>query len=86
MGQRVRNAVVPLVLSIDQAADALAISRDSFERHVMADLRLVRIGRRLLVPLHELERWIEHEMAIPLVAELSTSTSQRAFVEGRGAE
>jgi excisionase family DNA binding protein len=78
--------VAPLVLSIDQAADALAISRDSFERHVMADLRLVRIGRRLLVPVHELERWIEHEMAIPLVAELSTRATKHAFAGGRGAE
>ena len=86
MGQRARNAVVPLVLSIDEAADALAISRDSFERHVMPDLRLVRIGRRLLVPVHELERWIEREMAIPLVAELSTRTTKDAFVGGRGAE
>ena len=47
------------------------VSRDSFERHVMAELHLVRIGRRLLVPTRELERWIEREMAIPLVAELS---------------
>lgn len=60
-----------LALSVEEAAEALGVSRDSFERHVMAELRLVRIGRRLLVPTRELERWIEREMASPLVAELS---------------
>ena len=74
------------MLSIDQAADALAISRDSFERHVMADLRLIRVGRRLLVQVHELERWVEGEMAIPLVAELSTRATNHALVGGGGAE
>jgi len=49
----------------------LGISRDSFERHVMAELSLLRVGRRLLVPVHELERWLDREMAIPLIAELS---------------
>ena len=60
-----------IALSVEEAAEALGVSRDSFERHVMAELRVVRIGRRLLVPTRELERWIERQMAIPLVAELS---------------
>jgi excisionase family DNA binding protein len=74
------------VLSIEDAADALSISRDSFERHVMTHLRLVRIGRRLLVPVAELEAWIEREMAIPLVAELSTGATERATLGAPGAE
>jgi hypothetical protein len=52
----------------------------------MAKLRLVRIGRRLLVPTRELERWIEREMAIPLVAELSHPRTEQPFFEERGAE
>jgi excisionase family DNA binding protein len=66
-----------LALSVEEAAEALGVSRDSFERHVLAELRLVRIGRRLLVPTGELERWIECEMAIPLVAELSRPRTER---------
>lgn len=61
-----------LALSVDEAADAIGVSRDTFERHVLASLRLVRVGRRLLVPIVELERWVEREMSIPLIAELST--------------
>lgn len=75
-----------LVLSIDEAANALSVSRDSFERHVMAELRLVRVGRRLLVPVQELEHWIEREMAIPLVAELSDLRARRRVVEDTRAE
>jgi len=60
-----------LALSIDDAARVLSLSRDSFERHVMAQIRVVRVGRRLLVPVRELERWIDRSSSIPLVAELS---------------
>ena len=85
IGQRGRKAA-RLVLSIEEAADALSISRDSFERHVIGDLRLVRVGRRLLVPVAELERWIEREMAMPLVAELSPGATGRALVRAHRAE
>ena len=75
----------PLAVSIEEAASALSISRDSFERHVMPHLRLLRVGRRLLVPMCELDRWIEREMAIPLVAELSLPSTRRSFLGANGA-
>ena len=41
---------VPRVaLTIDEAALALGMSRDHLERHVLPDLRVIRVGRRLLV-------------------------------------
>jgi len=49
---------VPRVaLSREEAAAALGISLDSFERHVQPDVRLIRRGRLRLVPVCELERW-----------------------------
>ena len=60
-----------LALSIEEAAEALSISRDSFERHIMPQLRVVRVGRRLLIPIRELEQWLEHDAAEPLLAELA---------------
>jgi hypothetical protein len=55
-------APVPrLALSRDEAAAALGMSLDSFERHVQPDLRMLRLGRMRLVPVAELERWcVEH--------------------------
>lgn len=65
------KARTTLALSIEEAAAALSISRDSFERYIMPQLRVVRVGRRLLIPVRELEQWLEHEAAEPLLAELA---------------
>ena len=48
-----------LALSPDEAAALLGVSRDYFDDHVIDDLRVVRRGRRILVALAELERWLE---------------------------
>jgi hypothetical protein len=48
-----------LAVTKSQAADMLSISLNSFERYVMADLKLIRKGRLVLVPVDELGRWVE---------------------------
>jgi hypothetical protein len=48
-----------LALTREEAAAAVGMSLDSFERHVQPDLRLLRLGRLRLVPVRELERWAE---------------------------
>lgn len=54
------EAGVPrLALTRAEAATALGMSLDSFERHVQPDLRLVRRGKLRVVPVSELERWLE---------------------------
>jgi len=74
-GRQEENGQLKLVLSIEEAADALSVSRDSFERHVMGEIRLVRLGRRRLVPVVELERWVSSHSARPLLSELAASSS-----------
>ena len=53
-----REARPQLALSKPDAAAALDISINSFERHVQPDLRVVRIGKLRLFPVEELERWL----------------------------
>jgi excisionase family DNA binding protein len=53
-----------VTLTIDEAALALGISRDHLERHVLPDLRVIRVGRRLLVRIAELERWAQRNEAV----------------------
>jgi excisionase family DNA binding protein len=52
-------AVPRLALSKTEAADALGVSVDFLEQHVLHELRIVRRGRRRLIPLTELQRWID---------------------------
>ena len=51
------EAVPRIALTIDEAAAALAMSRDSFERHVMPDLPIIRLGRMRRVACSALEEW-----------------------------
>lgn len=48
-----------LLLSRKEAAAALGVSVDTFERRVQPVIRLVPCGQLLLVPVNELERWCE---------------------------
>lgn len=48
-----------LALSREEAAAAIGMSLDSFERHVQPTLRLIRLGRMRLVPISELSRWLD---------------------------
>jgi excisionase family DNA binding protein len=52
-----------LALSRSEAAEALGISLDSFEPYVQPELRLVRRGRLRLIPVAELERWLDSNAA-----------------------
>jgi hypothetical protein len=49
--------VIPITLQKPQAAAAMGLSVDSFERYVQADVACIRRGRLRLYPVAELERW-----------------------------
>ena len=55
-----------LALTPNEAANALGVSRDFYDQHIAPELRIVRRGRRRLVPVRELERWLEREAALAL--------------------
>jgi excisionase family DNA binding protein len=72
---RPRRATTPprtlgprLALSPDEAAGVLGVSRDYLDQHVMSELRIVRRGRRILIALSELERWLDRAAARGTVA------------------
>lgn len=54
------TTVPRLALSKTEAADALGVSIDFLEQHILHELRIVRRGRRRLIPLTELQRWIDN--------------------------
>lgn len=54
-------AVRPIALTKPQAAAALGVSVDSFERHIQPDLRVIRRGRLRLFAVAEIERWADEQ-------------------------
>ncbi|CAB4894423.1 unannotated protein [freshwater metagenome] len=52
-----------LALSFDEAAAALHVSRDHFDRHIRPHLRLVQQGRVKRVSVGELRRWVDENEA-----------------------
>lgn len=56
--QRATYELPRLALSIEEACGALGISWDLWHEHVAPDMRMVRLGRRRLVPIAELQKWL----------------------------
>lgn len=58
-GDKLNVAPVPrLALSIEEACAALGVSWDMWNEHIAPHVGVVRVGRRKLVPVVELERWL----------------------------
>jgi hypothetical protein len=49
--------------TVDRAAHALSVSRDFFAEHVLPELRVIRRGRLVLIPMSELELWADRNAA-----------------------
>lgn len=54
-----RPPVPRFALTPAEAAAAIGVSRDFFDAHVKPELRVIRRGRLVLVPVRELERWAD---------------------------
>lgn len=61
-----QSKVVRLALGLDEAAEALGVSRDYFDEHVRPEVRIVRRGRRVFVAVKELERWLDRSATAAL--------------------
>ncbi len=70
-------------MSKELAARLLSISVDTFERAVMPDIRVVRIGRRVLFAVADLMGWVEEHSAVPLVSELPQHACETDRVKAR---
>ncbi len=45
-------------LSVSEACQSLGVSWDTWSEHIAPTIKIVRLGRRQLVPVAELERWL----------------------------
>jgi hypothetical protein len=75
------RCVERLALSKSEAAEALGISVDHLERHVLDHLRVVYVGARRLIPVVELERYLR-EQAVPVSLVQRTDERQKLAANG----
>lgn len=62
--QSIDRATAPrLALSINEACEALGVGWDFWHEQIEPEIRLVRLGRRKLVPVTELQAWLERNAA-----------------------
>jgi hypothetical protein len=54
-----RASLPRLALTAMEAPAALGVSHDFFREHIAGELRWVRRGRKKLVSVRELERWLD---------------------------
>lgn len=59
-----RPAPPRLGLTVEEAAKAVGMSESSFKRHVQPELRIVRRGSLRIIPIPELERWLEENATL----------------------
>lgn len=58
MAKKLATSIPRIALTPPEAAAAIGVGPDFFEANVAPELRLIRRGRKRLVPISELERWI----------------------------
>jgi len=57
MTKKLAASIPRIALTPAEAAAAIGVGPDFFEANVAPELRLIRRGRKRLVPVAELERW-----------------------------
>jgi hypothetical protein len=60
------RTVQRLALRLEEAAESLGMSVEFFNEHVRPEVRLVRRGRVIAVPVTELSRWLDENAAYAL--------------------
>jgi hypothetical protein len=71
MARKLATSIPRIALTPAEAAAAIGVGPDFFDQQVAPELRLVRRGRKRLVPVIELERWVAQTAAIPVAREIA---------------
>lgn len=58
MAKKLPTSIPRIALTPAEAAAAIGVGPDFFDANVAPELELIRRGRKRLVPVQELERWV----------------------------
>jgi hypothetical protein len=70
MAKKLPASVPRIALTPSEAAAAIGVGPDFFDANVAPQLRLIRSGRKRLVPVRELERWVSESAEMPMIQQL----------------
>jgi hypothetical protein len=70
MAKKLPAAIPRIALTPPEAAAAIGVGPDFFDANVAPELRLIRRGRKRLVPVVELERWVVQAASRPVAEEV----------------
>lgn len=73
-----------LALSIEEACESIGVGWDFWAEHVAPELRIVRRGRRKLIAVAELERWLDAngERLLPDASGIDTRSTAKSPANG----
>lgn len=74
MAKKLTTSIPRIALTPPEAAAAIGVGPDFFDANVAPELRLVRRGRKRLVPVVELERWTAENAGRPVAEEVWNGT------------
>jgi hypothetical protein len=70
MTRKLAVSIPRIALTPPEAAAAIGVGPDFFEANVAPELRLIRRGRKRLVPVAELERWVADSAGQPIAEQV----------------
>jgi hypothetical protein len=70
VAKRLAADVPRIALTPPEAAASIGVGPDFFNEHVAPELRIVRRGRKRLVPVQELEQWIARSAEPPIIDQI----------------
>jgi len=71
MPRKISAPIPRVALTPDEAAAAIGVGKTFFNEQVRPELRLIRRGRKVLVPVADLERWVNENAEEPMFKQLS---------------
>jgi len=71
VARKLAVSIPRFALTPSEAAAAIGVGPDFFDANVAPHLRLIRRGRKRLVPVSELERWVAENAEMPMLEQLS---------------
>jgi hypothetical protein len=84
MARKLTTSIPRIALTPPEAAAAIGVGPDFFDQNVAPELRLIRRGRKRLVPVTELERWVTESAGTPIAEELGAHTPGVALLSSSG--